>query len=126
MIVNLTPHAMHIYPPGTPDRIDPTTVPASGIICIPPSEHYPPVRLGHIITGTATVHDGIPIEDVIFGVYSRKVNWLPEPLPGAFFVVPLVVGLAASDRNDLLVPHDDVRDMSGCIIGSRKLARPAR
>ncbi|MFV2102121.1 hypothetical protein [Micromonospora sp. LOL_024] len=38
----------------------------------------------------------------------------------------LVVGLAASDREDLLVCHDTVRDLDGSIIGVRTLARPHR
>jgi hypothetical protein len=34
--------------------------------------------------------------------------------------------LAASDRDDLLVPFDTVRDLEGSIIGTRSFARPVR
>ena len=44
--------------------------------------------------------------------------------PRTFYVVALVVALAARDRVDLLVPYRDVRTMAGTVIGCRQLARP--
>lgn len=70
MIVNLTPHPLHIYPNDCPDRIEPD-----------------PAR--------------------------------------TYYVVPLVVALAARGRSDLLVPYRDVRTLSGSVIGCRQLAQPA-
>lgn len=65
----------------------------------------------------------MPVERVAFGPGDGTIP-LPEPATGTWYVVSLVVGLAATDRRDLLVPHDYVRDLDGVIIGSRKLARP--
>jgi hypothetical protein len=124
MVVNLTPDRLHIYPSNTPDRIQPGSIPVTRVI--PPSDQYPPARLGHTEVGTSFVDDGVLIEDVEFGADTARVDWLPEPVPGTRFVVSLVVGPAAADRDDLLVPHAYVRDFDGANIGSRKLARPTR
>ncbi|SCL17886.1 hypothetical protein GA0074694_2164 [Micromonospora inyonensis] len=56
--------------------------------------------------------------------FGTGITPLPPPVPGTFYLVPLVVGLAAQHRDDLLVPHDTARDMTGSIIGVRRLARP--
>jgi len=122
MIVNLTPHPMHIYPPQTPDRITPGSV--NPLLVIAPSAQFPPARLGQRVIGQERI-DGIPVEQVAFGPAHAHLS-LPEPDAGTWYVVALVVGLAAPHRDDLLVPHDYVRDFDGRIIGSRKLARPHR
>jgi hypothetical protein len=120
MITNLTPHAMLIYPPDIADRIDSTTVPDSRIHVIASSTDCAPVRLGHTVTVTVLVHDGIPVEDVVFGSDTTAIDWLPASRPGNRYVVSLVVGLAAAPyRDDLLVSRDYVRDLGGAIIGSR-------
>ena len=124
MLVNLTPHPLNIYPPNTPDRIAPGSV--APTLVIPPLPAQPAARLGHTVVGTSFVHNGVVVEDVAFGPEAGKTTRLPDPLPGTWYIVPLVVGLAATHRDDLLVPHDYVRDLSGSIIGSRKLARPTR
>jgi hypothetical protein len=123
MIVNLTPHPMHIYPADTPERIAPGSV--SPIRVIAPSTQYPPARLGQRVIGEdGSIEDGITVDLVAFGPSNGQVT-LPEPREGIWYLVALVVGLAAAHRADLLVPHEYVRDLDGCIIGSRKLARPA-
>jgi hypothetical protein len=81
--------------------------------------------LGQLVIGADNLGIGVPVERVAFGP-DNGVMVLPDPVPGTWFVVALVVGLAASHRSDLLVPHDYVRDVDGSIIGSRKLARPHR
>jgi hypothetical protein len=91
---------------------------------IAPSVEFAPARLGQRVIGQERI-DGVPVETVAFGPANGQVS-LPEPRAGTWYVVALVVGLAAPHRDDLLVPHDYVRDMDGCIIGSRKLARPHR
>ena len=124
MIVNLTPHPVHIYPSDTPDRIEPGSV--TTLRVIEPSAQHQPVRLGQHVVGDDDLDLGIPVERVAFGSSNNGVTTLPPTVEGTYYLVSLVVGLAASDRNDLLVPHDTVRDISGSIIGSRKLARPSR
>jgi hypothetical protein len=121
-IINLTPHAMHIYPENTPDRIDPASVEPTCIIT--PSTDHVPARLGQIALGDDDAEIGIPVERVAFGLADGQVEALPEPTEGTWYLVSLVVGLAASNRHDLLVPYAYIRDLNGSIIGSRKLARP--
>jgi hypothetical protein len=124
MYVNLTPHPLHLYPSDTPDRIAPGSVAPTRTI--PPSPAHPPTRLGHTVVGTGFCLDGVVVEDVAFGAEAGHTTTLPEPAAGTWFIVSLVVGIAARDRDDLLVPHAYVRDLSGSVIGSRKLARPSR
>lgn len=123
MIVNLTPHPLHIYPPDTPDRIALGSVAALRVL--PPSAQYPPARLGHQVLGEQRIDDDIPVARVAFGPREGQVSDLPEPRAGTWYVVSLVVGLAAAHRDDLLVLHEYVRDLDGHVIGSRMLARPS-
>jgi hypothetical protein len=125
MIVNLTPHPMHFYPAGTPDRIEPGTV--APTYTIPPAPWHPPVRLGHRVVNARTMTvDGICVDDVAFGAEGAQADWLPEPTDGVWYLVSLPVGLAATHRTDLLVVHEPVRDTEGHALGCRKLARPVR
>ena len=125
MIVNLTPHPMHIFPAGTPARIEPGTVTPRHVIAPPP--WHQPVRLGHRVTTTATMNvDGIVVDDVAFGADTAHTDWLPAPRDGVWYLVSLPVALAATHRTDLLVVHEPVRDTDGRALGCRKLARPVR
>ena len=125
MIVNLTPHTMHIFPAGTPDQIEPGAVTPTHII--PPTPCHEAVRLGHHVTAQATLDvDGIVVDDVVFGAGTAHADWLPDPAHGIWYLVSLPVGLAATGRSDLLVVHEPVRDPGGHALGCRKLARPAR
>lgn len=123
MIVNLTPHPLHIYPADTPDRIVVGSV--APLRVLPPSAQQPPARLGHQVIGEQLIDDDIPVALVAFGPREGQVSDLPEPRTGTWYVVSLVVGLAAVHRDDLLVLHEYVRDLDGHVIGSRMLARPA-
>jgi hypothetical protein len=120
-IVNLTPHPMHLFAPSTPDRIEPDTLPAAQVI--PPSQNQPAPRLGHTVLGAEDLGIAVAIERVAFGPDNGQPA-LPEPVEGTWYLVSLVVGLAATGRSDLLVPHEYVRDLNGSVIGCRKLARP--
>jgi hypothetical protein len=75
------------------------------------------------VLGEEDLNIGVPVERVAFGPEDGQVS-LPEPVKSTWYLVSLVVGLAAARRRDLLVPHDYVRDLGGSIVGSRKLARP--
>jgi hypothetical protein len=123
MIVNLTPHPLHIYPPDTPDRIAADSV--TPLRVLPPSAQYQPARLGHQVIGAQRIDDAIPVVLVAFGPADGRVSDLPQPRPNTWYVVSLVVGIAAAHRTDLLVVHEYVRDLDGHVIGSRMLARPA-
>ncbi|GAA1673544.1 hypothetical protein GCM10009765_23610 [Fodinicola feengrottensis] len=124
-IVNLTPHAMTLYPAFTPDRIQTGTI--RPLMVIPSSEAYPQARLGEAVVGPAKLgfRLPVPVNDLAFGPAADPAGMqLPEPRPGVFWLTSLVVGLA-SERPDVLVPHDYVRDLEGRIIGTRRLGRVA-
>jgi hypothetical protein len=122
VIVNLTPHPLHIYAPDTPDRITAGSV--TPLRVLPPSPSHQPARLGHQVIGEQRIDDDLPVALVAFGRREGRVSDLPEPRKGTWYVVSLVVGLAAAHRDDLLVLHEYVRDLDGRVIGSRGLARP--
>lgn len=138
MIINLTPHPLHIYPSDCPDRIEPDevkpdfTVGTTGRVARLAEE-----SLGTWFTEAFDYEGSTPAQSMtaiaVEGVNYGSVYGLP-PLdteatdinerPRAYYVVPLVVALAARDRQDLLVPYRDVRNMQGSVIGCRQLARP--
>ncbi|SCL20467.1 hypothetical protein GA0074692_0875 [Micromonospora pallida] len=123
-IVNLTPHPVRIFPSDTPDRIEPGSV--TPLRVITPSTQHQPVRLGQRVIGPDDLDLGVPVERVAFGAADDGVPPLPPPVEGTYYLVSLVVGLAAYGRDDVLVCHDTVRDLDGSIIGVRALARPHR
>lgn len=122
MLINLTPHPIHIYPTGTPDRINP--------------DEHKPVRVIEPIGQEARMGvnelgefqlDGLPVAYL----EHRGHTGLP-PYAGhmdsrdreVWYIVSLVTALAANDRGDLLVPHGVVRNMSGQVIGCRMFGKP--
>lgn len=138
MIVNLTPHPLNIYASDCPDRIDTIdikpelTVAASGRVARLAEE-----SLGTWFTEAFDYEGTTPAESLtaiaVEGVNYGSVYGLP-PLdteatdinlpPRTYYVVSLVVALAAHSRPDLLVPYREVRNMAGSVIGCRQLARP--
>lgn len=62
---------------------------------------------------------GIPTCRRIYGA----VQFLPDPEEDTFFIVSSMVKAAVPNREDLLVPHDFVRDEAGNILGCRKFAQ---
>ena len=124
-IINLTPHPVTVYPSDAPDRIEPGTMTPMRVI--PASNEFPPARLGQrALPNTLTDIDGVPVERVQFGTDPGCASTLPETAEGTWYLVALVVAVAATQRHDLLVVHDYVRDTQGRIIGCRKLASPHR
>lgn len=131
MIVNLTPHPLRIYPNDCPDRIEEGAV--EPLFTVAPSGQT--ARLAEETLGTwfSDCFDHmVPAESFtmvhVEGVNYGSIYGLPEPdgnIPArTFYVVPLVVALAARGRSDLLVPYRDVRSMSGTVLGCRQLAQP--
>jgi hypothetical protein len=122
MLVNLTPHPMHIYPDGTPEWIVPGTV--TPVHVIAPSGDYPPARLGETILGYDNDYRGIgiPVYRIRFG--GDNASPIPAPTRGTWYIVSRPVALAHSNRDDLLVPYGTVRDFDGKTLGSTGFARP--
>lgn len=128
MLINKTPHPIHIYSHETPDRGATAEQLAAGFrATIAPDGA--PARLGMIELGTWHYEDvwineqpvGVGIEAVEY----RHVNCLPEPTPNVRYIVSLPVALAcAGYREDLVSPYLDVRDTNGTVLGCKMLARP--
>lgn len=138
MILNLTPHPLHIYPSNCPDRIEfgdvepDFTVAPSGRIARLAEE-----TLGTGFTEAFDMEGTTPAQSLtsiaVEGVDYGSVYGLP-PLdteatdvnlrPRTYYVVSLVVALAIRSRPDLLVPYREVRNMAGSVVGCRQLARP--
>lgn len=120
MIVNLTPHPMHIFPMDCPDRIVPGSVEPLWTL---PACDGRPARLGETVVSPARFLDAdfaAPVVDVVFGTAET----LPPPVDGVWFLTSRPVAMASRDRTDLLVPHLPVRDLDGSTLGCRALARP--
>ena len=109
-IINLTPHPITV---GT------LTIESSGI-----------ARAGEYVASA----DPIVLEDgtqmpTSWVTYTR-VDDLPAPQTGVYYVVSMVAAQAAAathrSTDDLLTPGEQVRDDSGRIVGCRSLARFGR
>lgn len=137
MIVNLTPHPLHFYPNDCPDRIDEGQV--EPLFTVAPSGTVARMETNSLGTWFTDCFDHqVPAESfttvAVEGVEYGYISGLPYCDVDAFnasgagrtyYVVPLVVALAARGRPDLLVPYRDVRNMSGTVLGCRQLACPA-
>lgn len=127
MLVNLTPHPIHIYGWSVPDRFEPgehqplMTLEPSGTVA----------RIGQIDLGTQYLQNcPAPVEYVEF----RHANGLPPKPergsaewenPTTWYVVSLALALShAGLRPDLLVPYLEIRNPQGTVIGCRSLAYP--
>lgn len=108
-IINLTPHAIHIYAGDVLECV--RTIDSSGIA----RADYTQETLGNL--------DGIPL--------VRNEYGLPTDLPsyedGVYYIVSQLTADAArrSGRTteDLLLTGELVRDNDGCIIGCRALCK---
>lgn len=110
-IVNLTPHTLS-FMVKTSDGSELTLV-------IPPSGTIARCAVVREQVGTVIV-DGvsIPINHTRFGV----VEGLPDPEPDTVYVVSALVAQAVSERKDVYIVDDAVRDEQGRIVGARALA----
>ena len=104
-IINLTPHAI-------------TFVDGEGkpILVVEPSGQLARVTTKIEVTGDI---DGIPTTETVFG----EVEGLPEKKDGVIFVVSSLVAQRCTDRDDVFIPNESVRDEKGRIIGCKSLGR---
>lgn len=102
-IINTTPHNVNICDNN------------NKVINVFPKADQP-LRLETITNKIGEVN-GIPVNNVIFGVAE-----LPEFQENVYYIVSALVKNAFSDRADLLVPHDVVRDSDGNIIGCKSFS----
>ncbi len=128
MLINKTPHPIHIYSQDTPARATEAELKAGLLASIPPEG--PPARLGMIELGTWHYEDAwageraVPVG--IEAVEYHHVDNLPEPQPGVRYIVSLPVALACTPngRDDLVSPFLEVRNEEGTMVGCKMLARP--
>lgn len=106
MLVNLTPHAVTLYP----ERGEPIEIPPSGQVA----------RLDEHTTPTPSP-DGLGVDIPIRLVEMRSSGHMPAPQPGVVYVVSRMVAQGYPERADLLFPLDPVRDGQGRIVGCRAL-----
>lgn len=132
-IINLTPHpvtvgALTIAPTLPPARAGERVESADPLrVTIPDRDYKPADGEDDILhPGHAHVDVDIPTSWV---TYTRLED-LPDPEPGVYYVVSLVVAQAAATcrrtTDDLLTPGAQVRDSAGRVIGCKSLARVGR
>lgn len=121
MIVNLTPHPIHIYAPDTPDVVGPEHKP---LYTIQPSGTYARITTTRTPSGTITVGGWeVPLVETTYG----SVVDLPDPKPGVLYLVSLACAteMRHSGRDDLIVVDRLVRNSEGTVVGARGFSRVA-
>ena len=110
-LINLTPHPINIMDGGK-------------IVKTYPSEGF--LRVSTEVKNAGFTVDDIPIVETKFGETTfvfGETEGLPEYNLGTFYIVSQIVKTANSNRSDLLVPANIVRDQNGNIIGCESLSR---
>lgn len=102
-IINMTPHPVTIV-----------TADGQVVNTFPKGENT--IRLA-VKTVAAGELDGVKLTKTEFG----EAQGLPEFVEGTYYIVSQLVKTALSDRTDLLVPAEVVRDTNGNILGCQSL-----
>lgn len=110
-VVNLTPHVVRLVGDGVAVELAPAGPPAR--VVLRPDLADGQVRIGPLV---------VPLKRTSA---SPLVTGVPDRRPGVLFIVARAVAEALPDRDDLVYPHDTVRDERGVVVGCRSLARPA-
>ena len=110
LVINLTPHAVVVIA-GTDELI---SFPPAGSVarCTVDRVEQPPLPANRT---------QLPFAEISYG----DVEDLPPQRDGVVYLVSVLAALA-SDRSDLVVVDEEVRDEDGRIIGCRRLARLRR
>ena len=103
-LVNLTPHTINfVKDDGSPLM----SIKSSGICR---------VSCSTVVTGEI---DGIPTTTNKYG----EVEGLPNPEDGTIYIVSALVAGRCTDRDDVFIPNESVRNDKGQIIGCKSLGR---
>jgi hypothetical protein len=114
MIVNLTQHPIRFFSAD----VEITNIPPSGQTARIATKPSPADDNEVTVDGTT-----IPVIGVKYG----ELSGLPTRQDGVYYIVPLLTALAASvDRDDLLIPHKQIRNEEGTVIGCAALGRVVR
>ena len=105
---NATPHVLRVFDEN--DRV---------VVEVPRSERPARVSTTDVVVGQVPTDGGaVPLVESRLG----SVHDLPDPAPDQLVVVSQLVADMV-DRDDLVVPHQLVRDDSGAVVGCRALRR---
>jgi hypothetical protein len=108
-VLNLTPHPIRLVGDGAVVELAASGPPARVVLL--PDRADGQVRIGCLV---------IPLKRT---AASAEVTGLPEERPGILIIVARPVAEALPRRDDLVYPHDTVRDTVGAVVGCRSLAR---
>jgi len=105
---NATPHVLRVF--DEDDRV---------VVEVPRAERPARVATTDVVVGQVPTDGGaVPLVESRLG----SVHDLPDPAPDQLVVVSQLVADLV-DRDDLVVPHQLVRDDSGAVVGCRALRR---
>lgn len=108
-LVNLTPHAINFV-----------TADNQPIMTVEPSGTLARVTAKTVTTGNVWVNGVyLPITGTSYG----EVEGLPAHEEGVAYIVSSLVAQRCTDRDDVFIPNESVRDENGRIIGCRSLGR---
>jgi hypothetical protein len=111
-VINLTPHVIRLISDTATVELPPAG-PAARVVLLP-DRNDGQIRIGPLL---------VPLKQT---AASTHVTGLPDQQRGVLLIVARPVAEALPHRDDLLYPHDTVRDTSGIVIGCRSLGRVAR
>lgn len=116
-IVNLTPHDVNLVREENGKIVETIKFMPCGTIarCSQTTEKIGDVEID---IGFVT-HSPIPITKTTYG----EIEGLPEQDRDHIYIVSALVANAATDRYDLVIPNELVRDENGRIIGCKSLAK---
>lgn len=80
----------------------------------------------HGVPAGTYASDGIAHVDLTPGKLESEPEIaapLPPPTKGTLYAVSLMTAEARPERTDLVIPHDQIRDDNGRIVGCRTLAK---
>lgn len=110
-LINLTPHVVRLVGDEAQVELPPAGPPAR--VVLQPDRVDGAIRVGPLV---------VPLKRT---AASPLVTGVPDRRPGVLFIVARAVAEALPERDDLVYPHDTVRDERGVVVGCRSLARPA-
>lgn len=108
MLINLTQHTITFLGPSG-EKVE---LPPSGAVARASLQRG---QVAEVIFGGLTIP--------VYKVLPAGQAIIPPAVPGVHYVVSRLVAEVCSDRDDLLVPDDLVRDEEGRVLGCRALAR---
>ena len=121
-IINLTPHEIKIVWENTRDMEDGQLYIQKPELVLPASDKPARVTQDVVCTGYISRLNYLPIYSYEFG---EVVN-LPEPESGTIYIVSKMVAEAVAantNRDDVFIVAETIRDASGRIIGCKGISR---